>query len=92
MKNGKQSLQNREINHLKYGVLLLIANQDELNMLAEVVEVIEMNSLHITEPYVAFMEEVLCVMPQSQIDESHQHYRSKPRKMKSWRISMKNKT
>ena len=84
-------MQNEQPNPLKHGVLLLIADQDELNMLAEVVEVIEMDSLHITEPYVAFIEEVLCIMPQSQIDESHQHYCTKPRKMKSWYKSQQGK-
>lgn len=84
-------MQDKELVCLKHGVLLLIANQDELNILAEVVEVIELDSLHVEEPYVAFMEEVLCVMPQSQIDESHQHFHTKPRKMKSWVRSQKGK-
>jgi len=84
-------MQNEEVNHLKHGVLLLIEDQEELNMLAEVVDGVEVDALHIDEPYVAYMEEVLYVIPQSQIDESHFMYNVKPRKFKSWFRSIKRK-
>jgi len=52
------------MNHLKHEVLLLIENQDQLNMLAEVTDMVD-DCLHIDEPYLAFMEEVLIIVPQS---------------------------
>jgi len=76
-------MKNEKVNHLKHGVLLLIASQDELNLLAEVVEIVE-DCLHINEDYIAYMDEVLMIIPLSQIDESHQFYRVKPRKFSSW--------
>jgi len=84
-------MQNEETNYLKHGVLLLIANQEELNMFAEVVSGVEVDALHIDEPYVAYMEEVLYVIPQSEIDESHFMYNIKPRKLKSWYKSVQGK-
>ena len=74
---------------LKHNTIILLSSQEELNMFAEVVEVIELDSLHVDEPYVAFIEEVVCVMPQSQIEEGHRFYGVKPRKFMSWYRSVK---
>jgi len=83
-------MQNEKPNPLNHGVLLLIADQEELNMLAEVVGMVD-DCLHINEPYLAFMEEVLMVVPQSQLEEGHFMAEVKPRKFKSWYKSTKRK-
>ena len=79
---------------LKHGVLLLINNQEELNLLADVVDGVEVDALHVDEPYLVFMDDVLHVVPQSQLEQSHQFYGVKPRKLKSWyrNIMQKRKT
>jgi len=77
-------IQNEKVNHLKHGVLLLIASQDELNLLSEVVDGVEVDALHIEEPYLAFMDEVLYVVPQSELEEGHFMEDVKPRKFSSW--------
>ena len=76
---------------MKHTDFILIATQEELNLLAEAVEGVEVDALHIDEPYVAFMEEVLHVVPQSQLEEGHMFYNVKPRKFKSWYRSIKRK-
>jgi hypothetical protein len=83
-------MQNEKVNHLKYGVLLLIENQEELNMLAEVTEAVD-DCLHIDEPYLAFMEEVLMIAPQSQLEEGHFMSSVKPRSFMPWYRSIKRK-
>lgn len=84
-------MQNKKVEHLKYGVLLLIETQEELNMLAEVVDGVEVDALHVDESYVAFMDEVLHVVPQSQLEEGHFMSGVKPRKFSSWYKSIKRK-
>jgi len=78
-------------NPLKHGVLLLIADQEELNLLAEVVDGVEVDALHIDEPYLVFMDEVLMLVPQSQLEEGHMFYGVKPRRFMSWYKSIKRK-
>jgi len=80
-----------EKDHLKHGVLLLIASQDELNLLAEVVDGVEVDAVLITEPYLAFMDDVLWVVPQSQLESGHFLEEVKPRKFSSWLKSIKGK-
>lgn len=79
-----------KLNHLKYGVLLLIENQEELNMLAEVTEMVD-DCLHIDEPYLAFMEEVLMIVPQSKLEVGHFMESVKPRSFMPWCRSIKRK-
>jgi len=76
---------------LKHGVLILIESQEELNLLAEAVDGVEVDALHINEPYLAFMDEVLWVVPQSKLEEGHFMSQVKPRKFKSWFKSVKRK-
>lgn len=69
---------------MKHTDYILIANQDELNLLATIEEGVETDALLVDEPYVAFMEEVLTIVPLREIDESHKFYDVKPRKFNSW--------
>ena len=90
--NGrKNKMQNEKTNHLKHSDLLLIETQDELNLLAEVLDGVEVDALHIDEPYLVFMEEVLTVVPQSQLELGHFMSEVKPRKFMSWYKSIKRK-
>ena len=84
-------MQNKKVKHLKYGVLLRIETQEELNMLAEVVDGVEVDALHIDEPYLAFMDEVLHVVPDSQLEENHYIRSIKPKRFSSWYKSIKRK-
>ena len=84
-------MQNKKPNHLKHGVLLLITHQEELNQLSEVVDGVEVDALFIDEPYLVFMEEVLHIVPQSQLEEGHFMKEVKPRKFKSWYKSIRRK-
>lgn len=79
-----------KVNHLKHEVLLLIENQEQLNMLAELTEAVD-DCLHIDEPYLAFMEDVLMIVPQSQLETGHFMEEVKPRKFDSWYKSIKRK-
>ena len=79
------------MNNLKHGVLVLIEDQEQLNQLSEVVDGVEVDALHIDEPYVAFMDEVLHVVPQSQLEEGHFMHNVRPRGFKSWYRSIKRK-
>lgn len=83
-------MQNEKPNPLKHGTLLLIKTQEELNQLAEVTGMVD-DCLHIDEPYLAFMEEVLMVVPQSQLEEGHFLSQVKPRRFMSWYKSVKRK-
>lgn len=83
-------MDDEKVNYLKHGVLLLIENQEELNMLAEVTEVVD-DCLHINEPYLAFMEEVLIIVPRSQLEEGHFMSGVKPRRFMPWYRSIKRK-
>ena len=78
-------------NKLKHGVLLLVETQEELNLLAEVVDGVEADALHIEEPYIAFMDEVLYVVPQSKLEEGHFMSEVKPRRLMPWYRSQKAK-
>lgn len=69
---------------MKHTDFVLISTQEELNMLSEVVEGVEVDALHINEPYVAFLDEVLYVVPLSELEEGHRFQRVKPRKFASW--------
>ena len=89
-RKGKK-MQNEKANHLKHGVLVLIETQDELNLLVEVVDGVEVDALHINEPCLAFMEEVLMVVPRSQLEEGHMFYGIKPRKFNPCYKSLKRK-
>ena len=84
-------MQNEKVNHLKHGVLVLVETQDELNKLAEVVDGVEVDALLIDEPYLAFMEEVLMVVPRSQLEEGHFMSQVKPRGFSSWYKSVQRK-
>ena len=84
-------MSNKKADNLKYGVLLLINNQEELNMLAEVVDGVEVDALHVDEPYLVFMDDVLHVVPQSQLEQGHFMSEVKPRKFNSWYKSIKRK-
>jgi len=76
---------------LKHGVLLLISSQEELNLLAEAVDGVEVDALHVDEPYLAFMDEVLWLVPQSELEEGHFMSQVKPRKFMSWFRSIQGK-
>ena len=78
------------MNHLKHEVLLLIENQEQLNKLAEVTDMVD-DCLHIDEDYLAFMEEVLIIVPQSQLEAGHFMSEVKPRRFMSWYKSVKRK-
>ncbi len=56
---------------LNHNILLLIQTQEELNLLAEVTGSLALDSLHIDEDYVAYVDEVLIVVPLKEIDETH---------------------
>jgi len=76
---------------LKHSVLLMIETQEELNQLAEVVDGVEVDALHIDEPYLVFMDEVLWIIPQSKLESGHFMEQVKPRKFLSWYKSMRRK-
>ena len=69
---------------LKTGVLLLIESQEELNILADLTQTLELDSLHIDDDYVAYMEDVLIVIPLREIEVGHWTSQVKPRKFGSW--------
>ena len=69
---------------LKSNELILIEKQDELNKLAEVTGSLALDCLHIDEPYVAYIDEVLIVVPLKEIDETHHLRGVKPRKFNKW--------
>jgi len=76
---------------LNYNVLLLIKTQEELNLFAEVVDGVEADALHIDEPYLAFMDEVLYIVPQNKLEAGHFIESVKPRRFKPWSRSIKRK-
>jgi len=78
-------------NNLKHGVLLLITHQEELNQLSEVQDGVEVDALFINEPYLVFMDEVLHIVPRSQLEDGHFMSEVKPRKFKSWYKSIRRK-
>lgn len=79
------------MSNLKHGVILLIETQEELNLLAEVVEGVEADALHVNELYVAFMDEVLYVVPKSELEDGHFMKDVKPRRFLTWYKSVKRK-
>ena len=76
---------------LNCGILLLIETQDELNQLAEVTRCLALDSLHIDEEYVAYMDEVLMVVPRTEIDETHFMRNVKPTLFRKWYKKVKDK-
>jgi len=68
---------------LKHSVVVLISTQEELNQFAELEDVPE-DALHIDEDYVAYMDDVLYVVPYSQIDETHFMRHVKPTLFRKW--------
>ena len=76
---------------LKTGTVVLIETQKELNSLAEVVEGVKVDALHIDEPYVAFIDEVLYVIPQSKLEAGHWAEQVKPRPFRKWYRKVKEK-
>jgi len=74
----------KKSNSLKHGVLLLISSQEELNLLAEAVDGVEVDALHVDEPCLAFMDDVLWLVPQSELEEGHFMSQVQPRKFSSW--------
>ena len=71
--------------------VIAIETQDQLNQLVEVMrEFLEgglaYDSIHIDEPYVAYVDEVLHIIPQSQIDT-----KIKSRKFSQWIQSVNNR-
>ena len=69
---------------LKHNILLLIENQEQLNQLSELVDGVEVDALHIDEDYVAYMDDVLYVVPYSQIDDTHFLRHVKPTVFRKW--------
>ena len=69
---------------IKSGQLVLVENQDELNLLAEVTGSLALDCLHIDEPYVAYVDEVLIVVPLKEIDETHHLRGIKPTLFRKW--------
>lgn len=69
---------------LKNNIVLLIETQEELNQLAEVEDGVEVDALHINEPYLAFIDEVLWIVPQSGIDASHWASLVRPTLFRKW--------
>ena len=76
---------------LRHNVVLLIETQEELNQLAEITKDIALDSIFIDEPYLAFMDEVLWIVPQSGIDASHWASMIKPTLFKKWYKKQKEK-
>lgn len=70
---------------LNYQTLLLITKQEELNQLEELIPHMAKDSLHVEgEEYVAFMDDVLCIVPLKEIDEGHRLYGVKPTLFRKW--------
>jgi hypothetical protein len=69
---------------LKHNELLLIQTQEEFNQLAELLDGVALDSLHIDEDYVAYMDEVVMVVPLSDIDDTHFMRNTKPTPFKKW--------
>ncbi len=69
---------------LKSNELILIENQEELNQLAEVISGVEVDALYIDEDYVAYMDEVIWIVPLSEIDDTHFMRYTKPTPFKKW--------
>jgi len=78
-------------NPLKHGVVVLIETQEELNLLAEIVDGVELDVLFVEEDYVVFMDDVLHVVPVSQLELGHMYHDVKPRRFMSWYKSVKRK-
>lgn len=69
---------------LKQGVLLSIQSQEHLNLLSEMVDGVEEDAILIDEEYVAFFDEVLWIIPLTQIEPGHFMSGVKPRKFMPW--------
>ena len=76
--------------------VIAIENQDQLNKLVEVMLEflgggLAYDSIHIDETYVAYVDEVLHIIPQSQIEVGHWSEAIRPRKFSQWLQSVKNR-
>ena len=67
-----------------HNTLVLIETQEELNQLAEATGSLALDSLHIDEDYVAYVDEVLIVVPLKEIDETHYLRGIKPTLFRKW--------
>lgn len=69
---------------LKNNIVLLIETQEELNQLAEITKDIALDSIFVDEPYVAFMDEVLWIVPQNKVEEGHWASLVRPTLFRKW--------
>lgn len=84
LKNIKKIWERRVKTKLKHGVVLAINTQEELNLLAEIEDIVE-DCLFIDEPYIAFKDELaIQVIPLREVDESYPMEFLKPRKFMPW--------
>ena len=89
--NGRRKMQHETVNHLKPGTVLLVTTQEELNLLLGLTDGMAYDSLVIDEDYIAYHDEVLHIMPFSQIDQSYPREFEKPRRFMPWYRSVKRK-
>ena len=69
---------------LNHNTLLLIQTQEELNQLAEVIPGVEVDALHINQDYVAYIDEVVWIVPLDKLESGHWTSRVKPTPFKKW--------
>ena len=69
---------------LKHNELILIQTQEELNTLAEVIDGVEVDALHIDEDYAAYIDEVIWVVPLRKLEAGHWTTRVKPTLFRKW--------
>lgn len=82
---------NEKPTFLASGIVLLITTQEELNQLATL-EGIKQDEIHVDQHYVAYMEDVLHVIPLSEVDDGFPMEFKKPRKFSTWyRTQMRKK-
>ena len=76
---------------LKNNIVLLIETQEELNQLADITKDIAHDSILVDEPYLAFMDEVLWIVPQSKLELGHWASMIKPTLFRKWYKKQKGK-
>lgn len=69
---------------LKNNIVLLIETQEELNQLADITKDIALDSIFVDEPYVAFMDEVLWIVPQNNLEFGHWASLVRPTLFRKW--------
>ncbi len=80
---------------LKVGTFLAINSQDDFNELAVLSGAFEVDSLHIDCEYVAYLDfdgsvsGMIYVVPLQSFKEENPNMEIKPRKLKSWKRSLK---